>query len=116
MGQIIPQPGGGRAKGGLKASAGKEEMIRICITALGVVRILHNRNVISQVAERDLELYIRAMENAKNDAIADFFFDRDSDLNKKSLKMPLGEQGRGYLEGGATLPIARFQKCAACAY
>ena len=114
LSNAIHLPRGGRVKGGLKANAGKEQLIRICIAAWGVVRVLKKHDQISQHAELELELFIRAMENAENDAIADSFFDDNCDLNANSMKMPPGEQGRGYLEDGATLPAAGYRKCAAC--
>ena len=44
MGKVIPLSGGGRVKGGLKVNTGKEQMIRVCISAWSVIRVLKKHN------------------------------------------------------------------------
>jgi len=38
----------------------------------------------------------------------------NSDVNKESPKMPSEEKNNGYLEGGATLPLKKHQRCPCC--
>ena len=48
-------------------------------------------------------MYIRTLNDAKNDAIANSFLRKDADLNANLLRMPPGEQVKGYLEDDPTL-------------
>ena len=112
----IPEKGGGRVQGGLKANASKPEMIRFCVYAWGVLRKLFDwlGLLICQSSHRELEMYLGAMQHAETDVIAMLDFEQNSDLNANSLKMPAGEEARGFLEGGAFLPEKKFQVCTAC--
>jgi len=103
-------------KDGLRANAGKPELIKICIRAWTVIRILLQRKEVTwrRANEHALETYFGVMQRAEDDAIAQLQHEDDKDLNDQSLKMPPGENNRGYLEDGATLPEKQYRFCAAC--
>ena len=69
-----PQPKG--VKHSLKRSTGNEAMIWICISGWGVVCVLDNNHEMLWPVLRSLELYLCAMGNAENNAIAEYFLVR----------------------------------------
>ena len=114
--EVIPEKGGGKVKGGMKANINKPTMIGHLIDAWGVIRILIKRGTTFSTAfSRDMENYCEVMQTVEDESISALDFESNIDVNKESLKMPTEEKTNGYLEGGATLPPKRHQRCPCCA-
>jgi hypothetical protein len=78
--------------------------------------IYHQEGILGRRLGPDIDDYVSLMERTVSNAFAEMEEERTSDVNCKSMKMPRGEDTRGYLADGSKKPSKEFQDCPKCGF
>ena len=92
----------------MKVNVSKTEMINICVDAWGVICHLLDTDMCWKISvKRDLELYSIVLQMIEDQSLGDVDFEKNSELNAKSMVIPPDDKYNGYIQSGATLPIKK---------